>query len=84
MAKDNLDKYCKIDEKVAQKLLLKPIDELGGITCLQLAINGKLRIFVSHDTIQNYLSEVWNGKLRENQSILKVTFNKFQKLTGKE
>ncbi|XP_033100604.1 transient receptor potential cation channel subfamily M member-like 2 [Anneissia japonica] len=56
------------DEERTSIILLRELDQWGNATCLSLAVNGTMRRFVSQQGVQHLMSEIWMGKLSNENS----------------
>ncbi|XP_075131926.1 transient receptor potential cation channel subfamily M member 7-like [Leptodactylus fuscus] len=63
LAVELLDKSYKQNEIMAMKLLTYQLKNWSNLTCLKLAVSGKLRTFISHVSTQKLLTDMWNGRL---------------------
>ncbi|XP_068131490.1 transient receptor potential cation channel subfamily M member 7-like isoform X2 [Hyperolius riggenbachi] len=75
LAVEFLDNSHKQNERMTMKLLTHELPNWSKSTCLNLAISGKVRTFISHPCTQKLLSEMWMGRLNlRKNSWLKVVF----------
>ncbi|XP_077119787.1 transient receptor potential cation channel subfamily M member 7-like [Ranitomeya variabilis] len=63
LAVELLDKTYKQNEIMTMKLLTYQLSNWSNLTCLKLAVSGKLRSFVSHACTQKLLTDMWIGRL---------------------
>ena len=60
------------DEQRAQELLVREMDNWGGVTCIMIAVQADNKRFVSHMACQTLLNNVWMGKMSQDNGLLKV------------
>ncbi|XP_033100603.1 transient receptor potential cation channel subfamily M member-like 2 [Anneissia japonica] len=56
------------DEERTSIILVREFHQWGRATCLSLAVNGRMKKFVSQQGVQNLLTEIWMGKLSKENS----------------
>ena len=72
MAFNVLDVCFKKNEEKTKSLLIKPVQEYGNSTPLQLAIMARDLKFVSHLSCQKLLIKLWFGKVIPETSPVKL------------
>jgi hypothetical protein len=57
-----------MNEFMTSILLLQKIPYYNGLDCLQMAVEGECLKFVSQNSVQNLLTDLWNGKITGSKS----------------
>lgn len=68
-----LDECRKEKDDLAQTLVVKELEHLGGLTTLDIAVSANNQDFIAHPTCQTLLSRLWMGALYVNTSFWRVS-----------
>lgn len=67
-----INECYETDERKAQNLLIRQLDNWGGATCLLIAVETENKHFISQTACQALLHKIWMGKLSPENGSLKV------------
>ena len=67
-----MKRFYKLDEKESEYILFRQNPEFDNLTCVQIAISENLMDFMSHESIQNALTEIWYGEIDGKTHVAKV------------
>ena len=72
MAIGVLNECYNEDEERTALILVRELRSWGNQTCLGIAVNADNKEFIGHSGVQNLLTEIWMGKLSNENSYWKV------------
>ena len=61
------------DEKRTSYILIRELPNWGRVTCLSLAVAAENQLFIAHSGVQSLLTEIWQGKLSNDNNSLVVS-----------
>ncbi|XP_052091143.1 transient receptor potential cation channel subfamily M member-like 2 isoform X6 [Mytilus californianus] len=67
-----LNECHETDERKAQNLLIRQLDNWGGATCVLIAVETQNKHFISQTACQSLLNRVWMGRLSPENGALKL------------
>lgn len=62
------------DERKAQNLLIRQLDNWGGATCVLIAVETQNKHFISQTACQSLLNRVWMGRLSPENGAFRVGY----------
>jgi len=63
------------DQRKTIRLLIRELPGFGKTTTLKMAVQADNKNFVAHPACQNLLTEIWTGKLTDDNHKYKVSFH---------
>lgn len=58
-----LDECRKQDDELAQRLIVKELQDFGHLTSIDIAVSAEDQDFIAHPTCQALLSKLWMGAM---------------------
>ncbi|XP_013398789.1 transient receptor potential cation channel subfamily M member 2 [Lingula anatina] len=60
------------EARASQELLIRELPNYGNSTCLQLAVEGDNKTFISHACCQSLLNQIWMGKMSHKNKLWRI------------
>lgn len=74
LAIEVLNECHETDERKAQNLLIRQLDNWGGATCVLIAVETQNKHFISQTACQSLLNRVWMGRLSPDNGAFRVGY----------
>ena len=74
MAIGVLNECYNEDEERTALILVRELPNWGYQTCLNVAVSADNKNFIAHSGVQNLLTEIWMGKLSDENNYWKVSY----------